>query len=64
MVVNRVRLRQRCCCGGAEVGGLLEERALINHICSGDVSLMPELKRDQVVGEEDLIKEGRREAEN
>ena len=31
------------------MGGLLERRALINHFCSGDVSLMPELKRDQVV---------------
>lgn len=46
------------------MGGLLERRALINHFCSGDVSLMPELKRDQVVREEELIKRGRREAEN
>lgn len=40
------------------VGGLLERRAMINHICSGDVSLMPELKRDQEVREEELIKRG------
>lgn len=38
------------------MGGLLERRALINHICYGDVSLMPELKRDQEVTEEELIK--------
>ena len=28
----------------------------IIHICSGDMSLMPELKRDQEVREEELIK--------
>lgn len=32
-----------------EVGGLLERRALINHIGSGYVSLMSEVKRDQEV---------------
>ncbi|KAI4822213.1 hypothetical protein KUCAC02_007772, partial [Chaenocephalus aceratus] len=35
-------------CCGSEVQLLWEERgALINPICSGDVSLMPEMKRDQ-----------------
>ena len=40
------------------LGGLLERRAVINHICSGDVSLMPELKRDREVREEELIRSG------
>lgn len=38
--------------------GCRRSRALINHICSGYVSLMPELKHDrEVKGEEDPIKE-------
>lgn len=40
------------------MGGLLERRALINHICSGDVRLMPELKRDRVLRGEQLIRSG------
>lgn len=40
------------------MGGLLERRALIIHICSGDVRLMPELKRDRVLRGEQLIRSG------
>lgn len=43
--------------GRTGVGGLLERHGLINHICSGDVSLVPVLKRDQEVRKKELIKE-------
>lgn len=46
------------------MGGLLERRALIIHICSGDVRLMPELKRDRVLRGEQLIRSGGGVAEN
>lgn len=60
-----VQLRQRGCCRRQDrAGGLLERHGLINHICSGDVSLVPVLKRDQEVREKELIKEKRRGAEN
>lgn len=35
--------------GRTGMGGLLQRRGLINHICSGDVSLVPVLKRDREV---------------
>lgn len=44
-----MQLSQRCCGGRTEVGELLDRRALINEICSGDMSPMYEVKRGREV---------------
>lgn len=44
--------------GGQRWVGCWRDVALMHHICSGDVSLMPEVKRDQEVREGELIKRG------